>query len=529
MSRLRALRPPQKTNKLTHLGAPDRIIWWFSGLVLVLALIILMRPPTDPDLGWHLRNGADILRFGVPRGDLYSYTMFGYPWVSHEWLTDVGLYLSSHYLGFWFLSALFAGLVVAAYLLSAAVSKARWEVVVLITFVAALVALPIVGIRAQVITLVGLAATLYLLFAWYYQSTKTPPQPPLAKGRRGGVAFHRIYWLVPLMLIWVNLHGGFVAGLLLAGVFLALATGKTIWQYYSKKKLIGPVLTVRQLIELAIVIALMVGVTFINPYTWRVYDEIIRTVFNPAVYAGISEWNPVQWANPQSQNLIIYTVWLLLLLPWTWRRLDVVKLGLAVIFFVISLTSWRNLPFFPLIALPLLGDMIDQLFPKGIYYYLRNRWLVVGLVPIIIYIGYLRYYEILPYTYDPSAWGRIAGYPYQAAQYIKEKQPAGKLFNEYNWGGYLIWQLPEKQVFIDGRMAVWQTPTQDIFADYLTVGKNQEATPDVLSRYDAGLALVFSNRTSRDYFMAHPEEWKLLYSDKIAMIFQRSDLITLPI
>lgn len=84
-------------------------------------------------------------------------------------------------------------------------------------------------------------------------------------------------------------------------------------------------------------------------------------------------------------------------------------------------------------------------------------------------------------------------------------------------------------MFIDGRMAVWQTPTQDIFADYLTVGKNQEATPDVLSRYDAGLALVFSNRTSRDYFMAHPEEWKLLYSDKIAMIFQRSDLITLPI
>lgn len=511
MLKLLGLSRPRKINRPSG-GIRERtdwLLWLFGGLVLGLSLIMLMRAPTDPDLGWHLRNGADILRFGVPRGDLYSYTMFGYPWISHEWLTDVGLYLSSHYLGFWFLSALFAGLVVAAYLLSAQVSKARWEVVVLITFVAALVALPIVGIRAQVITLLGLAATLYLLFVWY--------QNPRNR---------RIYWLVPLMLIWVNLHGGFVAGLLLSGVFLALAAGKTILQRYSRKAPVGPVLTIRQLAELAIIIALMAGVTFANPYTWRVYDEIIRTVFNPAVLIGIAEWNPVQWANPQSQNLIIYTVWLLALLPWTWRRLDIVKLGLAVIFFVISLTSWRNLPFFPLIALPLLVDMINQLFPKGIYYYLRNWGLVLGLVPILIYIGYLRYYEILPYTYDPSAWGRIANYPYQAAQYIKEKQPAGKLFNEYNWGGYLIWQLPEKKVFIDGRMAVWQTPTQDIFADYLAVGKNQETTPDILHRYDVGLAMVFANRTSKDYFLSHSEQWKLLYSDNIAMIFQRSDLIT---
>jgi len=507
MSRLKASRLPQKQSKPFYRLKSDQIVWWFSGLILILAVILLMRPPTDPDLGWHLRNGADIIRFGVPRGDFYSYTMFGYPWISHEWLTDVGLYLNNHYLGFWWLSALFAGLVATAYLLSALVSKARWEIILLITLVAALVALPIVGIRAQIITLLGLAVALYCLFTWYHQPSN-----------------RRIYWLVPLMLVWVNLHGGFIAGLLLAGVFLALATGKTIWQRYAQGDLVGPVLTTSQLLELAGVIVLMAGVTLINPYTWRVYDEIIRTVFNLAVLKGIAEWNPVQWTNPQSQNLIIYTVCLLVLLPWTWRRLDVMKLGLAVIFFVIAIASWRNLPFFPLIALPLLGDMIDQLFPKGIHYYLRSWWLIVGLVPIIIYIGYLRYYEILPYTRDPAAWGNLANYPYQAVQYIKDNQPTGKLFNEYNWGGYLIWQLPEKKVFIDGRMAVWQTPTQDIFADYIAVGKNQEATLGVLNRYDVGLALVFANRTSKDYFMAHSEEWKLLYSDKLAMIFQRSDL-----
>ncbi|MFH1856275.1 MAG: hypothetical protein ABH836_03465, partial [Candidatus Omnitrophota bacterium] len=65
----------------------------FIILTSILTIVVLMRPPWDPDMGWHIRNGQDILRWGVPHGDLFSYTMPGYPWVAHEWLTDVGFYL----------------------------------------------------------------------------------------------------------------------------------------------------------------------------------------------------------------------------------------------------------------------------------------------------------------------------------------------------------------------------------------------------------------------------------------------------
>ena len=132
----------------------------FSGIIFIFIVLLLARPPWDPDLGWHLRNGQDILRFGIPKGDLYSHTMFGYSWISHEWLTDVLLYLSNHYLGLIFLSLIFALIAFFAYFISARVAKVRIESTLITVLIAALVALPIVGIRPQMLTLLGLAIVL---------------------------------------------------------------------------------------------------------------------------------------------------------------------------------------------------------------------------------------------------------------------------------------------------------------------------------------------------------------------------------
>lgn len=110
-------------------------------------------------------------------------------------------------------------------------------------------------------------------------------------------------------------------------------------------------------------------------------------------------------------------------------------------------------------------------------------------------------------------------------QYIKEHQLLGNLFNEYNWGGYLVWQLPEKPVFIDGRMAVWKTPNQDIFAEYNKIANADVATGSILDKYDVGLALIYANRQSKSYFLGRAAQWKLLYQDDLAMVFQRVDLV----
>ncbi|MEA1909722.1 MAG: hypothetical protein U9M89_01700 [Patescibacteria group bacterium] len=491
----------QKTNSF--------LSWLFSGLASILLVIIMVRLPTDPDLGWHIRNGEDILKYGVPQGDLYSHTMFGYPWISHEWLTDVFLYLSEQYLGFILLGVIFAVIATASYLIAASTTKARLEIIVLTALTAGVIAMPFSGIRVQVITWLGLALVSFLLWRWYEEPKK-----------------YSLYYLIPLMLIWVNLHGGFLIGLIFVGVFFVLALIKYWLVQYKKINLIGRVLSIGQIKHVFFVLLLMLAVTFINPYTWRVYDEIIRTIFNDFVKDRIVEWLPVSLTSPLSKNLLIYTGWLMMLLPWTWRKIDPLKLGVIAIFFAFSLLSWRNLPFFPLIALPVLVEMIQNVFPQGFVTYLRQGWLLLGVGALIFYIGQLRVGELTPYMQSAEAFQSYGKYPYQAIQYIKEHKLSGNLYNEYNWGGFLVWQLPEKKVFIDGRMAVWGDPEDNVFRDYLAVSNNTSRTVNILDKYNVDLALVFDDGKAKDFFM-ESDVWQEIFADDIAKLFERAPTVSL--
>lgn len=487
----------------------------FSIITFIFVVLLLARPPGDPDLGWHIRNGQDILRFGVPKGDLYSHTMFGYPWISHEWLTDVLLYLSNHYLGLIFLSLAFALIAFFAYFISARVAKVRIESTLITVLIAALVALPIVGIRPQMLTLLGLAIVLWILFRW-----RDNPQSKL------------IYWLIPLMLVWVNMHGGFAAGLILMGVFGAIELIKYLFKRFKVIKIVSLTMSPVQLWELIGVGIISFAVTFINPYTWRIYEELFRTVFNDLVRQGISEWLPITFNSPQSYNLIIYIVFITVLLIFSWKKVDSTKIWIGAVFLLISLSSWRNMPLFPLVTLPLLSEMIEALSPKGIYYHLRSVWMIGLAVILLVYVGYDRYHTVVPLSTNEALFNTIQRYPYNAVQYIKENKLPGKMFNEYNWGGYLIWKLPEKKVFIDGRMAIWRTEDQNIFEEYLVLSGAiskiptiDEDTTAILDKYEIDLALMYKDRSFKNYFLSHNDKWTLVYGDSLALIFQRIDSI----
>jgi len=478
--------------------------WIFISLTLVLAFLLTVRPPWDPDLGWHLRNGEDVLRFGAPRGDLYSYTMAGYPWVSHEWLTDVLLYLSQHYLGLLFLVVVFALIALAAYLLAARVSKVSWEATILATFTAVLVAYPVVGVRPQLLTLLGLAATLWILFRW-----------------RALPSNNLIYWLIPLMLLWVNLHGGFVAGLILTGAFGIGELTKVIVKRYRPRWNFS-VLSIAHIWQLVGVGLVSVAVTLVNPYTWRVYEEFINTVFNQSVRSGIAEWLPVNLGNSNGFNLLVYTVLLVVFVLISWRKMDATKIFLAVVFFAVAISSWRNVPLFSLVTLPLLADAISALLPEGIHYYTRSIWVLLALLIGVGYFSYDQYRSVVPPSLDATRLAAVSNYPDGAVQYIKDNHLAGKLFNEYNWGGYLVWQLPEKKVFIDGRMAVWQTPTQNLFKEYQSLSAEDDPTTGILDKYGVSLALIYNNRPLAQYFSRHADTWQKVYQDGLSVLFART-------
>ena len=257
-----------------------------SALGLLLLLIIInfaLQPLTEPDFGWHLRTGLDVLQNGLPlpSADPYSHTMPDWPWVEHAWMTDVlvaGIYSAFGALG---VILFFAVVTISAWLLGAAVASAsvvfRWLACALSLWVA----LPYLGARTQLITLLGLAVLSLLLKRW-----------------RDGSASVR-WWIPPFFLVWANLHGGFVAGLLL----LSLVIGTTAivrWlsdrQILSSGRLDEPLFSWMEVKWLTAIMAISACITLLNPYGWRLYVEIVDSLSNRFMLETLQEWQPLSMA-----------------------------------------------------------------------------------------------------------------------------------------------------------------------------------------------------------------------------------------
>ena len=130
-----------------------------SALGFLLLLIIInfaLQPLTEPDFGWHLRTGLDVLQNGLPlpSADPYSHTMPDWPWVEHAWMTDVlvaGIYSAFGALG---VILFFAAVTISAWLLGAAVASARVAIQWLACAISLWVALPYLGARTQLLSLI---------------------------------------------------------------------------------------------------------------------------------------------------------------------------------------------------------------------------------------------------------------------------------------------------------------------------------------------------------------------------------------
>ena len=106
--------------------------------------------------------------------------------------------------------------------------------------------------------------------------------------------------------------------------------------------------------------------------------------------------------------------------------------------------------------------------------------------------------------------------PAEAVNFIRETKPAGRLFNSYNWGGYILWELPEYPVFIDGRTDLYD---DDLINEWLQVLRAEPGWQAGLERWQVRLILV-ENGTP---VVGQLEQngWKQLYQDELAVIYGR--------
>ncbi|HNT55276.1 MAG TPA: hypothetical protein PKG95_11225 [Anaerolineaceae bacterium] len=483
-------------------------------LTLVLVFLMAARSPLESDLWWHLRAGEETLQTGRPMlTDTLSFTRSGEHWVNHSWLSEVILallYRAGGALGLGALVALLAVISMAlVYRQMEGPGFLRAFLIILASLVAALVWSP----RPQMASLVGIAALGGILY--------------LNKWRQQ----NRLWLLLPLFLLWSNLHGGYSIGFLV----LAAALGGEVLNHLLGYT--GPeVLSWRRIGILALWSAAAALVVLINPNlldTWRIP---FQTVGVQTLQQSISEWASPDFHDIAQQPFIWLLLATLAACGLSGRRLDGVDLLTVTGFAYLALVARRNFGPFALVATPVLSRHLWaalQSWPERVPVLQTGldrlaarraqakpappalaRVINLLIVALLTFVAFIKLYIVT----QPTFYGAMVDStsPTAAVAWLRENRPAGPMLSEYGWGGYLTWHLPEYPVFVDGRTDLFG---DDVIGDWLTVVEARPGWPAVLERWGVRLILLEPGRPVLSDLEA--AGWTRLYADDAAVLYGR--------
>lgn len=476
-----------------------RLVVWIAFLAV---FAMAARVSMDTDTWWHLRAGEWIIEHrAVPQVDPFSYTRAGAPWQYPGWLMEIPMAVIYRALGPAGMNLWTAGMVTLAFgflwptlrggpflrafvlILAAATSGVYWAA------------------RPYLATFVLTAVFLWILedFRW---------------GRA-----NRLLWLPPLMVLWANAHGGFIVGWILWGGYLLDAllrqySGSWVDSLAANRRM----LTVGALLMLAVVVNPSGPVMLLYPF---------KTVAISALQDYIQEWQSPDFHNFSMQPFL----WLLFLtlgaVGISRRRLAAVEFLLLVLFAYLAFTAGRNIALFALIAPPVLTRHLAPL-ARGLSRRIRGRdegramastnrmeMLNLALLGLVTLAALAKVSVVLPAERNWAHFRETL--PVHAAGYLEEARPTGRLFNPYNWGGYLLWALPEYPVFVDGRTDLYD---DRLIQEWLQIVRAEEGWEAALDRW--GINVVLLERPTPLGEALTRAGWVLAYEDDLARVFLRA-------
>jgi len=454
---------------------------------------------TDSDLGRHLTIGSYILStHQVPTRDLFSFTMAGQSRPPYEWLAQVlfaAAYLPLNLDGVVLLTAAILAATFAWVYFDASRRSGAPLIALLLTIWAALASSLHWLTRPHIFS--------FLFFAIWVG---------LLERARKGVKVP--LWAFPaLMLLWANLHGGFIFGLL---AWLAYFAG-WIWDRIRKSA------ADQWGKDLLVIGGSSLIATIITPDLWHNWDAVLN---NRSLYIlnRTLETQPPNFSLPNIwpfAGLLAITIIFMLATPRRGHASQILLLmGLAFT----SLVMARNIPFFAIASAPILADWIKESLAKF------NDWIKLEegftaidgklrgfawpLAAFVLAAGMFTYHSLDAHM--PINQFNARTYPAQAADWLASHPSQGNTFNDFNWGGYLLYRLwPGQRVFIDSQ--------SDFYGEALTrqseaVLNGDQNWESVLDQYnvsriivppDSGLAQAAKNNAG----------WKIAYEDNVAIIF----------
>ncbi len=511
-----------------------RNAWWIvAAFAVIYGFLGGLHTLQDFDLWWQLAMGRWVAQHHqVFSTDVFSYTAAGQPWI-YPVLSGLIFYACFLAGGYAVLSWL--GAVACAGTVALLLRRNSLAVSAL-----ALIAVPPIANRtqprAEMFTTVLFAAFLALL--WKHH-------------RAGGGRL----WLLPLlMVLWVNLHPGFVAGLALCIAYLALE-GLHLPRVNERSA------TLLRLRDARLWLALTFVATLINTWGPKIYLTLFRQQSAQAFHnLWVAEWEGIQpswaslhqaanWRDPQTSLWWLAAAALAGICFAIWRRQFGSALVLAVAIYFAS-QHLRLQALFACVVVVVAGPLIGELFQScwramaSRFKYPQLRAAAISLTALLLMaLAGFRSYDLISNRYymrsnQLALFGSGVSwwYPDRAVSFLERTKLPAEIFNGYALGGYLTWRLfPGYRDYIDSRALPFGTElffrASELAAagpDSATWAHESEARSIntivvPLSRYQ-GMTLF-----PRLHAFCHSKSWSLIYLDEVSAIFVRRTVQTEPV
>jgi hypothetical protein len=474
------------------------MLWALYAVPLVVAVRPIGVPLYDPDVWWHLRVGQWVVEHrAVTTTDPFSLGGQSTPWLAYSWLYEVVLYGLVSAFGL-------AGIIVYRAVVSLAVVAAvhalvcrlekRFLISTVLTTAATLALAMLFSERPWLITILFSTLTLSAVLA-----LRQPEAPP------------RWLWALPLLYcVWANIHIQFVYGLFLLGLSciaplidqrLGRERDETAASPWSRRW--------DQLVALTGACFLA---TLINPYHIRLYGVVIEYATQPGPFRFVNELKALEFRSLSDWLVLGFTgsaCWLL-----GRRRSSAFHVLLLLSTAWFAFRARRDLWFVILADLTILASATPNLssLNDSAFRLTARRLLFIG-TGLILVVGACAWMRDL----SPAGLNRRVAqvFPVEAAQVIAERGDPGPLYNDFNWGGYLIWALPGWPVSIDGRTNLHGDERIERFGRTWSGLPGWRDDPD-LSRAGVVLAPADSALAS---LLLHDPRFEHVHKDELAWVF----------
>ena len=551
-------QPPPSSSALRFLLPSVRDLIFIVLFWSLLAGPLSNRPLADADIGWHIRTGERILAtHSLPRTDLFSSTMQGQHWFAWEWLYDILLGLLHRACGLngvaWLCAVLVAG--TFALLLSQLLRRGT-----------SLLLAVVLMLLAEAVAAIHLYARPHIIswlfsLLWFVALERWERMDQRESWNRRTLPRWLPCFFPASMLLWVNLHGGWLFGLALLAIY-TLAAFVESWRAQDRDPF-AAIRSAHRARAMAVAWLASALATLVNPYGWRLHAHIAHYLGDRYLMDHIDEFHSPNFHDWPERCFAVILILLLIALWISAKKLPLSHLLVVLLTVYAAFYSSRNLPISAMLLVLLAGPILSENFASlankpSAWPWLQNisswfadfsermgaqeielrghLWPVVSgacAFAICLQGGWLSSRRLINVHFDPKKVPEAAVTFLQKENVYEPPIPA-PVFSTDSWGGYLIYRMnsgqinpkwmspervaPDRQVVVDDRHDLYGS---DRIRQFLILTQAEPGWQNVLEKWQIRRALLPADSTLANLLRELPKDWRVAYEDKIAVVFER--------